>query len=116
LSGSKVEHRANNDLCPRCAARAARSTDRIGLEHSASELLETLIDRLAEAVGARLTTPEPPSSGWMTSKEAQAYSGIDPKRLSELQQSGKLACGKDGRKLLFKKEHLDRYLEGDQGY
>ena len=95
------------------AATPARPAPLLGaLEHTSLDaLLDALAERVADRLAEHLAEREPPSA-WMTSDEAAAYLRCDTKRLSELQREGKLRCGRDGRKLLFRRADLDAYLEG----
>ena len=95
------------------AAGPARPPSPLGVleDTSLDALLDVLAERVADRLAEHLAEQEPPSAAWMTSDEAAAYLRCDAKRVSELQREGKLRCGRDGRKLLFRRADLDAYLE-----
>jgi excisionase family DNA binding protein len=72
------------------------------------ELLEQIAERAAELVLERQAATASP---WLSTKDAAAYIGAPPGRVHDLVQLGKLEPRRDGRRLLFRREELDAYLE-----
>lgn len=100
------------------AASPARSPGSLGaLGHvSMDALLDLLAERVADRLADRLADHGGGPPPWLDSREAAEYLRLDPrtgpKRVSELQRAGHLRCGRDGTRLLFRREWLDAYLEG----
>jgi excisionase family DNA binding protein len=71
------------------------------------EGLESEVERLvARALDKRTTE-------WFTTKGAAEYTGLAPGTLRNLASSGRLPrYGAAGTRLRFKREDLDRYMEG----
>jgi excisionase family DNA binding protein len=73
------------------------------------ELVEVVAERVVDLLAERLPNrPEP----WLDSAEAAGYLQTDVKRISDLSRSGQLRCARDGRRLLFRREWLDDYVDG----
>jgi excisionase family DNA binding protein len=73
------------------------------------ELVDAVADRVLELMGERgLLEPD----SWLTVQEAAEYMRCAPQRIYDLVRAGKLLPCRDGRKLLFRRSDLDRYLEG----
>jgi excisionase family DNA binding protein len=72
------------------------------------ELLEQIAQRAAELVAERR---QPARSPWLNTDQAADYIATKPSRVHDLVSLGKLTPRRDGRRLLFRREDLDRYLE-----
>jgi excisionase family DNA binding protein len=75
------------------------------------DALEALADRLVPLLSARLKTAQS-DSPWLNAEDAARYLACARGRLYDLVQLGKLEPCRDGRRLLFRRADLDRYLEG----
>jgi excisionase family DNA binding protein len=75
---------------------------------------ETSLDLLAELLAPRLASRlEPaPSSPWLDAAGAAEYLATSKDRVYDLVQLRKLTPHRDGRRLLFHRGDLDRYLAG----
>jgi excisionase family DNA binding protein len=74
-----------------------------------SEQLHEIAHQAAALVTAQQTpTPTP----WLNTDEAAAYIAAKPGRVHDLVQLGRLTPRRDGRRLLFRRDELDTYLEG----
>jgi excisionase family DNA binding protein len=75
---------------------------------------DALLERLADLIAARLPSAcQSSSSPYLDVDEAAAYLRCDDRRIYDLRASGRLACVRDGRRLLFTREALDRCLSAD---
>jgi excisionase family DNA binding protein len=77
------------------------------------ELTGEQLDALAELVAARLgerAAPAPPT--WLGARGAAAHLVCSVGRIHDLVALGKLTPRRDGRRLLFRRDDLDAYLEG----
>jgi excisionase family DNA binding protein len=72
------------------------------------ELVEQIAARAAELVTER---QEANVSPWLNAENAAAYIDAPVSRVHDLVQLRKLEPRRDGRRLLFRREALDRYLE-----
>jgi excisionase family DNA binding protein len=80
------------------------------LDESALVLLaERLAPHLQRILDAR---PTGSGDGWFNTAQAADYLGCSPDRLHDLVARRALSHGRDGRRLLFKRADLDRYVEG----
>jgi excisionase family DNA binding protein len=73
------------------------------------EALAVLADRLAPLLAARLDRGD--ESPWLNAGDAARYLACSRGRLYDLVQLRKLEPRRDGRRLLFSRADLDRYLE-----
>ena len=78
-----------------------------------SEFVEAIAERVAELVAERLengatSTPSP----WLTVDQAAEYLGCKRQRLYDLTSQGRLHPGRDGSRLLFRKQDLEHHLAG----
>jgi hypothetical protein len=77
---------------------------------------DTAIDALADRILAGLLKHcqlGDTTRGYMAPKAAADYLGVQPKRIYDLKSAGALVPdGYDGRKPLFTRETLDRYVQG----
>jgi excisionase family DNA binding protein len=71
-----------------------------------------LIDAIADAVVARISDAigAAPQSPYVDADQAAAYLRCDCQRIYDLVYAGKLKPRRDGRRLLFHRADLDRYL------
>jgi len=71
------------------------------------------LDVLADLVATKLAErpPAPNTRTWLTSAEAAEHLACSRDRVHDLVQLGKLAPRRDGRRLLFRRDELDAYLE-----
>lgn len=72
--------------------------------------LDALAERLAPRLAGRLAARKPPA--WLTTREAGAHLACTPDRIHDLVSLRKLDPRRDGRRLLFRRDDLDAYLEG----
>jgi excisionase family DNA binding protein len=81
---------------------------------AALELPDSLVDeiarRAAELVNAQVCNTLQ-TSPWLDTKGAADYIAASPGRIHDLVQLGRLSPRRDGRRLLFRAEDLDAYLE-----
>jgi excisionase family DNA binding protein len=73
-----------------------------------AELVEQIAQRAAAIVAERQT---PAASPWLDTKGAAGYLACGTDRIHDLVQLGKLHPRRDGRRLLFRRDDLDAYLE-----
>ena len=72
--------------------------------------LKALADKLAPLLADRLGQDQP-TSPWLNAEEAARYLACSRDRLYDLVQLRKLEPRRDGRRLLFRRNDLDAYLE-----
>jgi excisionase family DNA binding protein len=73
-----------------------------------------LSDEQVEQIARRAAQLLPPAAGvspWLNTKRAAAYIDSSPARIHDLTQAGRLHPRRDGRRLLFRADDLDAYLE-----
>jgi excisionase family DNA binding protein len=77
------------------------------------ELLLKLADDQVEMIARRAAelVPVPVSSPWLDTRGAAEHIAATPDRIHDLVGLGKLTPRRDGRRLLFRREDLDAYLE-----
>ena len=77
------------------------------------ELTDDQLEQLAALVAPLLADrpPAPPVSAWLDTAAAAAHLCCLPGRVHDLVQLGKLHPRRDGRRLLFRREDLDAYVE-----
>ncbi len=73
------------------------------------QVIELLAQRAAEIVQER----QPPEAApeWLNTRDAAKHLACPPGRIHDLVQLGKLAPRRDGRRLVFRRQELDAYLE-----
>lgn len=78
-----------------------------------AELTDTDLDRLAELLAPRLAgrLGDQRATPWLNAEDAARYLACDRGRLYDLVQLQKLSPRRDGRRLLFRRDELDAYLE-----
>lgn len=77
------------------------------------ELSAEQLDVIATLVAARLgDRPGPALPTWLDARGAADYMACPVSRIHDLVQLQKLSPRRDGRRLLFRRDDLDRYLEG----
>jgi excisionase family DNA binding protein len=78
-----------------------------------SELDDEALDRLAELLAPRLARriAPTPATPWLDVDEAAAYLRCSRQRVYDLRHAGVLKPHRDGRRLLFRRDDLDAYLE-----
>jgi len=69
------------------------------------------LDLLAGLVAERLRPGPPERAPWLDTAGAADYLAAKPARIHDLVALGKLTPRRDGRRLLFRREDLDAYLE-----
>jgi excisionase family DNA binding protein len=72
--------------------------------------MDALADRVAAVLAERFEQPETPSA-WLNADQAAEYMATTRGRLYDLVQLGKLNPRRDGRRLVFRRDDLDDYLE-----
>jgi excisionase family DNA binding protein len=70
--------------------------------------VERIAQRAAEIVSDRQASS---ASGWLDTKGAASYMACRPDRIHDLVALGKLNPRRDGRRLLFRRDDLDVYIE-----
>ena len=80
------------------------------LEVELSEEQVTEIAQRAAAIVHEQQTSAAPT--WLNTTDAANYIAAKPGRVHDLVQLGRLQPRRDGRRLLFRRDELDRYLEG----
>ncbi len=78
------------------------------------ELSDEQLAQLAALVAPLLAdrAPAPAASAWLDTAGAAAHLACSPGRIHDLVQLGKLTPRRDGRRLLFRRDDLDAYVEG----
>jgi excisionase family DNA binding protein len=76
-----------------------------------AELVEIVAQRAAELLAER---DAPSASPWLDTKGAAAYMACTPARIHDLVQARQLTPARDGRRLVFRRDDLDAYLEGSR--
>ncbi len=74
-----------------------------------AELIDALGDRVAERVLERMSDR---SSPWLTVDDAASYTGLSKDALYKLTAAKAIPHAKPGKRLLFKREELDAWLDG----
>jgi len=74
-----------------------------------AEQLDAIAMRVAEHV-----QPAPTGSPWLSTEQAADYLAAKPARIHDLVALGRLAPRRDGRRLLFRRDELDAYLEASR--
>jgi excisionase family DNA binding protein len=76
-----------------------------------------LVEQIAQRAAAILAERGPPaaSSPWLDTKSAAAHLACGTDRIHDLVQLGRLTAHRDGRRLLFRREELDAYVEATGG-
>jgi excisionase family DNA binding protein len=69
------------------------------------------VERLADAIARRLEgraggAPSP----WLTAQEAADYIGAPISRIRQLTMGGEIPVHRDGRRVLYNRDELDRWL------
>ena len=81
------------------------------LDRLAEKLAPRLLERIPTlALAARSASEK--RAVWLNSDQAAEHLGCPRSRIHDLVQLGKLEPRRDGRRLLFRREELDAYLEG----
>jgi hypothetical protein len=86
-----------------------------GVGHAAPfSLLVTFTDEQMEEIARRaaLLVAVPEASSWLDTRGAADHIAATPARVHDLVALGKLTPRRDGRRLLFRREDLDVYVEG----
>lgn len=80
-----------------------------------ADLTETDLDQLAELLAPRLVdrfVKKSAAPTWLNARQAAEHMACPVSRIHDLVQLRLLTPRRDGRRLLFKREELDGYLEG----
>lgn len=82
----------------------------------ALEVPESFVAMIAERVAALLGVREPASdsSPWLDTDGAAKYLCAEPRRIYELKSRHEIPHYKDGTRLLFRRDDLDTYLQGER--
>jgi excisionase family DNA binding protein len=72
------------------------------------DVLEQIAERAAAIVAKR---QQPATTPWLSTRAAAEYLCCTPDRVHDLVSLRKLVPRRDGRRLLFKRDDLDAYLE-----
>lgn len=73
------------------------------------DALDALADRLAPLLEKRLGRS--PQLAWLNAEQAAAYMACTRRRLYDLVQLREIPSHRDGRRLLFRRDDLQAYLE-----
>jgi excisionase family DNA binding protein len=81
------------------------------------DIIVTLSDEQVRAIAeqaAAIMREQQTSSAptWLNTSDAAGYIAAKPGRVHDLVQLGRLTPRRDGRRLLFRRDELDTYLEG----
>jgi excisionase family DNA binding protein len=76
--------------------------------HYSDAELDRLADLLAPRVAARLGTGN--GSPWLRVEDAADYIGAPVSRVRKLTMTGELPSHRDGRRRLYRRDELDRYV------
>jgi excisionase family DNA binding protein len=76
--------------------------------------LDTIAERAAEILAERQGTTASAASPWLSTAGAAEHLATTPARIHDLVQSRALRPRRDGRRLLFKRDELDAYLEASE--
>lgn len=69
------------------------------------------VERLAAAIARRLSDVGPTSSSpWLTADQAAEYIGAPISRIRQLTMSDEIPVHRDGRRVLYHRDELDRWL------
>lgn len=79
-----------------------------------AELVDAVAERVVDLLADR-TAAAGPVSPWLTTDEAAEYLRCGRQRVFDLVHAGTLEPARDGRRLLFRRDALDRYLMGTEG-
>ncbi len=75
------------------------------------ELLDYHAAKVAEELATRMTPPPQP---YMNVDDAAEYLACGKRRIYDLVERGTVACYRDGKRLLFRREDLDSYVSSPQ--
>lgn len=79
-----------------------------------AEVLEPLVDLLADRLAARLDATRTTRDPWLTRAQANDYIAGGEGRMDDLVAQGVLRPAWDGSKSLFRRSWLDAYLMGEE--
>jgi excisionase family DNA binding protein len=79
-----------------------------------ADVVELIAERAAEILAERQGAAASAASPWLSTAGAAEYMACSPARVHDLVQSRALRPRRDGRRLLFRRDELDAYLEGDE--
>jgi excisionase family DNA binding protein len=75
------------------------------------ELPDSLLERLAELIAARVNTrTADTASPWLTAAQAADYLGCSLSRIRALTLTGELPHHRDGRRPLYHRDELDEFI------
>jgi len=94
---------------PHDAARARDGRSLTVALTLSAEQLDSIAERVAE-----LVQPAAAVSPWLSSEQAADYIAAPVSRIHDLVALRKLSPRRDGRRLLFRRDDLDAYLESGQ--
>ena len=77
------------------------------------DLTPEQLDAIAERVATRMPASSATVSPWLSTESAAEYIDAKPARIHDLVQARKLTPRRDGRRLLFRRDDLDAYLEAN---
>ncbi len=79
----------------------------------AIQITDDLIEAIASRVAAILASAQQDSGPdqWLDAARAAEYLACPKSRIYDLIQLGKLEAHRDGRRVLFRRSELDRYIE-----
>ena len=80
------------------------------------EIPDALIPRIAQRVAELVAANGTGSATYLDVKSAAEYISAPVSRIYELKAKGAIPCHADGRRLLFRSDELDRYLEHNQTF
>lgn len=75
------------------------------------ELPDELVEQIAQRAASILAQSRLSVSPWLDTKGAAEHLCCSPARIHDLVQLNALHPRRDGRRLLFRRDDLDRYLE-----
>jgi excisionase family DNA binding protein len=74
-------------------------------------LTDEQVNEIAARAAELVADHQPAGSPWLDTKDAADHIAATPGRIHDLVQLGHLTPRRDGRRLLFRREDLDAYLE-----
>jgi excisionase family DNA binding protein len=96
------------DLAPLAPAGAAEADGMSGIDlHLDDDGVERLAAAIARRLQGRLGAGGTP---WLNADEAAAYIGAPISRIRQLTMGGEIPVHRDGRRVLYHRDELDRWL------
>jgi excisionase family DNA binding protein len=75
------------------------------------EVSDELVERIAQRAAEIVADRQPNASTWLNTESAAKYIDAPVSRVHDLVGLGRIVPRRDGRRLLFRRQDLDAYLE-----